>query len=320
MNPNPKFLIAVDPGAAGGLAWFEPMGTTRPPGASAVKMPDTDESLLALCCQLRESARLWWRAAGFEELPPGARLMTVRIELVGGYVKPAKAKLKRGEDGSVEGVEVEGGQPGSAMFKFGESAGIVRGMLLALGAEVELVPPKKWQEPLFLKKGDATKTAWKNTLKNAAQRRFPGLKVTLATADALLLLAYSAAREGLSGLLTPGTGQRGQDGPASAPAAPELPVGAPPPGFVIVSPDKGETTRAADLVWNFKAGEWVPVDSVNEYVAEYRAVARRGTMGDLYLAEWKGTPWVAKRGARGDTLLRRATAEDVRTLPRGAKP
>lgn len=178
-------LIAVDPGASGGIAWLDPRE-----GAQAVKTPANDAGLLELCRTLARRSYEFYRS--------GPR---VAIELVGGYVKPPKLKrVNPGIPGS-EVVGIEGGQPGSAMFKFGENAGLVRGMLLALGADVELVTPQKWQAPLFVKKRGTEKAQWKRILRDMAQRRFPNLKVTLATADALLLLHYWALRNGQSALL-----------------------------------------------------------------------------------------------------------------------
>jgi hypothetical protein len=61
-----------------------------------------------------------------------------------------------------------------------------------------MVPPKKWQQALGLGSAkDLTKTQWKNKLKNKAQQLYPQIKVTLATADALLI--YEAARRNLLG-------------------------------------------------------------------------------------------------------------------------
>jgi len=58
---------------------------------------------------------------------------------------------------------------------------------------VELVRPQKWQKALGLgsASGCASKTEWKNKLKAAAQRLYPHLKPTLATADALLILDFA---------------------------------------------------------------------------------------------------------------------------------
>ena len=90
------------------------------------------------------------------------------------------------------------GQPGSAMFVFGENFGFWKGVIQALEIRLELVRPQVWQKGLGLGTASAcgSKPEWKNKLKAEAQRRFPHLTVTGRTADALLLLDY-AMRTGL---------------------------------------------------------------------------------------------------------------------------
>lgn len=92
------------------------------------------------------------------------------------------------------------GQPGSAMFTFGRNFGFLLGVLQTLGYKVILVRPQKWQKHFSLGKSKdcASKNEWKNKLKSEAERRFPQLKVTKATADALLLLEYGLATIGKS--------------------------------------------------------------------------------------------------------------------------
>lgn len=84
-------------------------------------------------------------------------------------------------------------QPGSAMFKFGRNFGFLLGALQALRVRVELIRPQRWQKGLALGTASACRspTVWKNKLKAHAQRLYPHLKVTLKTADALLLLDYA---------------------------------------------------------------------------------------------------------------------------------
>jgi hypothetical protein len=85
-------------------------------------------------------------------------------------------------------------QPGSAMFKFGRHTGFVIGVLMALGFRLEMVRPQKWQKNLGLGTSAtcASKADWKRKLKAEAQRKFPGVGVTLYNADALLILDYAA--------------------------------------------------------------------------------------------------------------------------------
>ncbi len=82
--------------------------------------------------------------------------------------------------------------PGSAMFSFGAGYGGLRMALVARGVPFEECPPQRWQKAIGIggrKKGEI-KTVWKNRLRAKAQQLFPTLKVTLATADALLIATY----------------------------------------------------------------------------------------------------------------------------------
>lgn len=88
--------------------------------------------------------------------------------------------------------------PSSAMATYASNWGIIKGILTALHYRIVLVPPKKWQAALGLgSKGTMTTTKWKNKLKQRAEQLYPQIKVTLATADALLIL--EAAKQGKLG-------------------------------------------------------------------------------------------------------------------------
>ncbi len=88
--------------------------------------------------------------------------------------------------------------PSSRMAVYAANWGFLKGVLMAKGYRVVIVPPKKWQAALGLGSAkELTKTQWKNKLKNMAQQLYPKVKVTLATADALLI--YEAARRDLLG-------------------------------------------------------------------------------------------------------------------------
>lgn len=85
--------------------------------------------------------------------------------------------------------------PSSSMAIYASNYGKLLGMLLALRYRIVLTKPQAWQKSLALGNGKAMgKTAWKNKLKSEAERLFPCVKVTLATADALLIL--EAAKRG----------------------------------------------------------------------------------------------------------------------------
>ena len=79
----------------------------------------------------------------------------------------------------------------ASSFKFGASYGFLRGMLWAHRFRFEEVTPAKWQRKMgCLTRGD------KNISKRRAQQLFPALKITHATADALLLAEYARRTHG----------------------------------------------------------------------------------------------------------------------------
>ncbi len=144
--------IAIDPGLSGGVAYQR-----GPQPAQAVAMPATEGDLVDL----------------LRSLTADANEAVAYVEEVGGYIGKA--------------------QPASSAFKFGRNFGFILGVLQTIGVRVELVRPQKWQKALGLgaASGCASKTEWKNKLKASAQRLYPNLKPTLATADALLILDYA---------------------------------------------------------------------------------------------------------------------------------
>ncbi len=68
------------------------------------------------------------------------------------------------------------------------------GVAMTLGYRIVEVHPKKWQSHFELGNKKDHGKRWKAHCKDAAQRRFPQLKVTLKNADALLLLEYAATK------------------------------------------------------------------------------------------------------------------------------
>jgi len=82
-------------------------------------------------------------------------------------------------------------QSGSSAFKLGKNVGHCEAVATAKGCKIVKVRPQKWQKDLGLgTRGNMTSTQWKNKLKGRAQELFPNLKLTLATADAALLLEW----------------------------------------------------------------------------------------------------------------------------------
>lgn len=80
------------------------------------------------------------------------------------------------------------GKNASAMMKLSTRYGECRGILAALGIRVHEFKPQEWQKALGLGTKATHGTRWKAHLKERAQALNPHLKVTLKTADALLIL------------------------------------------------------------------------------------------------------------------------------------
>jgi len=95
----------------------------------------------------------------------------VYLEQVGGYIgKP---------------------QPGSAMFNFGNGYGFIRGLLSANRIKTVLVRPQTWQKGIPGLQG-VKGADRKRAMKEHASRLYPNSKITLKTADALLIADYGS--------------------------------------------------------------------------------------------------------------------------------
>ena len=80
-------------------------------------------------------------------------------------------------------------QPASRSFVLGKSYGSILGLLVGLGIPFRTVRPQKWQTGLSGVRG-IEYTARKRRLKEIATERYPQLKPTLKTADAILIAEY----------------------------------------------------------------------------------------------------------------------------------
>lgn len=96
----------------------------------------------------------------------------------------------------IEDVHSMPGQGVASSFKFGRGFGNLEALVIALRYKLIYVRPQVWQKALGLlsKKGES-KTQHKNRIKAFAQQRYPDIKVTLATADALAILEYAKEKE-----------------------------------------------------------------------------------------------------------------------------
>ncbi len=153
-----KHILAIDPGASGGLVHYINSSTGNEI-VYAKKMPD-DPDIVELILN-------------FSKLE-GERV--AYLELVGGYV------------GGM-------GAPGSAMFNFGDGFGFLRGCLAMARVKTILVRPQKWQKGIPGCGGGIKGTERKRALKEHAARLFPDLTVTLLTADALGIAHYASECE-----------------------------------------------------------------------------------------------------------------------------
>lgn len=163
--------LGVDPGKGGGFALVDGVSVTLR------RMPGTDEELIAVVRELHDFA---------EE---GGKEVRVALEKVGGYVGGQ-------------------GQPGSAMFTFGDNYGAVRLTLKSAGFSPRLVTPQEWQKGLStpprrkrrLRLGQVhqegeTREEWKSRLHRFAQKLFPWLVIPKWGADALLIAEYLRRKE-----------------------------------------------------------------------------------------------------------------------------
>lgn len=158
---KPRIVLAIDPGASGGFAWSDEAGRV-----TCDPIPDTEGAIADYISELAT-------------LAGGPENVGAVIENVGGFTRAG------------------GPQPGSAMFRFGRSFGFLLGVLAALRIRTELVCPQRWQKHLGIGNASGLKRAeWKRKLKAKAEQLFPSCKVTLATADALLILNWSVSSRG----------------------------------------------------------------------------------------------------------------------------
>lgn len=87
----------------------------------------------------------------------------------------------------LEKVSAMPGQGVSSTFKFGASYGELKAWLVAAAIPFTTVTPRKWQREMScLSKGDKNKT------KARAQELYPGIRITHAIADALLMATYAS--------------------------------------------------------------------------------------------------------------------------------
>ena len=89
----------------------------------------------------------------------------------------------------IEAVHSMPKQGVASSFKFGRSYGFLRGLLIGLKIPFEEITPQTWQKEMNCRTGGD-----KNITKAKAQQLWPDLKITHATADALLIAECARRR------------------------------------------------------------------------------------------------------------------------------
>jgi crossover junction endodeoxyribonuclease RuvC len=160
-------VLGIDPGQSGGFALLSPDAP-----AKAWKMPATEADVWLLMRDIQHDVNLP-TSMSFgpnrgRDIQVHRGVLTVWIEKVGAMPK--------------QGV--------SSTFKFGRGYGFLRGCITALALPWNEVAPGVWQRKLqCLSGGD------KNVTKARAQQLYPHLRITHATADALLIASYGAMQQ-----------------------------------------------------------------------------------------------------------------------------
>lgn len=134
----------------------------------------------------------------FIGLDPGASGAVAAVDHDGRHVATCKLTetaadvadfIRELDDVAFAALEKVGAFPGQGVastFKFGHSAGLLEGLLVALRVPYVLVSPAAWQAKMGCRTGGD-----KNVSKAAAQRLWPDVRITHAIADALLLAEYA---------------------------------------------------------------------------------------------------------------------------------
>ena len=162
----PLFFLGIDPGRSGGMALLR-----HPDYAPVTKKPVV---VAKVCLSKLKTPRsiLYW----LDEYANLTGRYVAVMERVGGYIS---------SNFGIPGM-------GSAMFNFGKNFGWLEMALASYGIPYSLVSPATWQRGLGItpRGKKESKSDWKQRLASEARKRFPNEKITLATADALLLAEY----------------------------------------------------------------------------------------------------------------------------------
>lgn len=153
-----RHYIGIDPGKSGGIAWSSPNGDRSAP------LPPT----------LGDFREQVFNILGEQGFFHAISETVCYLESPPKFVKAI---------------------PGSAVFVMAQSFGRIEGVLAAFKVPTVTITPQAWQKAHGLgTRGEMTTTQWKNKLKARAQSLYPEERVTLATADALLIFNAASHR------------------------------------------------------------------------------------------------------------------------------
>ena len=148
-----KIVIGIDPGASGGLCIFYPDGKKIAYGAKKEK------SYSEILKEVSEYAKV----EGYE--------ICAYLEQLSGFQRGRFQMMSR------------------QAFVMGTSYGKIIGAMEALSIPFWTITPQRWQKSLPLHKTE-NQTDYKRQLSNLAKQRYPQLKPTLQTCDAILIAEY----------------------------------------------------------------------------------------------------------------------------------
>lgn len=166
-------ILGIDPGRSGGVAMLSANNDTG-------KLR-CEPSLFKLDLEEKAISDLFWKL--FYDAQQGCDWIAAVLEKV--HAMPAINRIKS-RDGEIKRQEVFASV--SSVGTFIQNYGFLRGCLRTVGIPFLEVRPQDWQKALgCLTRGD------KNVSKRRAQElypQFPDLRITHATADALLLAEF----------------------------------------------------------------------------------------------------------------------------------
>lgn len=152
---SPVRVVGVDPGKAGGIAWWDGDAMQASP------MPATETDAIDLFDQVITVLGDGRLVCYIEQISAGTK---------NPKMAPSIAKLNRGY-------------------------GFLRGVLMTYRVPLIDVSSGVWQRRFRLLGGGGGDVAKKNRHKAVAQQRFPDLKITHAVADAILICEYGRQEE-----------------------------------------------------------------------------------------------------------------------------